>query len=161
MSRLSTMTIRQIISHDEAKNLYNVLLEGKWDSGIKSRNGSTRLARQVDLESNEGTHLLNIITEVLLAFKTVNPKIPDYAIYGIYLNYYKNGEMYTPNHSHAKTHQLVISLGTSRNFTIGKKTIILNNGDAVLFGSSVHGIPKEPTVKNGRISIATFMAPLS
>ena len=54
--------------------------------------------------------------------------------------------------------QVVISLGATRTLIIGKKTFSLNNGDVIIFGSSTHGVPKEPTITNGRISIATFMS---
>jgi len=160
MARRSTVTLQQALLPEDSKDLYGTLVSGEWVEGIKSRNGSTRLARRVDMESEEGTLLLTTIADVLLMMKTVDPSIPDYAVFGIYLNYYRDGNMYTPNHSHAKTHQLVISLGASRSFTIGTKKMILNDGDAILFGSSVHGVPKEPEVKTGRISIATFMAPV-
>jgi alkylated DNA repair dioxygenase AlkB len=113
------------------------------------------------MKSDEGELLLGVVADALSVMKCMGEKIPDYLVYGIYLNYYKNGDMYTPNHTHLKTHQLVISLGASRTFTIGKKTMTLNSGDAVLFGSAVHGVPKDSSVVDGRISIATFMSPIS
>lgn len=79
---------------------------------------------------------------------------------GVYLNYYRNGEMWTPNHSRPGTHQLVISLGATRTLEVTKKKIPMKNGDAILFGSATHGVPKEPEITTGRISIATFMRPV-
>lgn len=35
----------------------------------------------------------------------------------------------------------------------------MKNGDAIIFGSSISGVPKMNTTK-GRISIATFMIPV-
>ena len=67
--------------------------------------------------------------------------------------------MWTPNHSHKGTHQLVISLGTSRTLQVGNKDYLMENGDVILFGSSMHGIKPDQSV-NGRISIATFMVPV-
>jgi hypothetical protein len=81
-----------------------------------------------------------------------------YLIQGIYLNYYENGDHHTPNHSHKGTHQLVISLGQTRTLNVGGKDYSMENGDAIIFGGSVHGVPKDNSV-NGRISIATFMVP--
>jgi hypothetical protein len=78
----------------------------------------------------------------------------------IYLNYYENGEIWTtdhPNHSHSGTHQLVISLGCPRTLQVTKKDYRMENGDAILFGSAIHGVPKEVNVKEERIGIATFM----
>lgn len=64
--------------------------------------------------------------------------------------------MYTPTHSHKDTDQLVISLGQTRILKINSKSYSLENGDAILFGSSPHSVPKDNSV-NMRISIATFM----
>jgi hypothetical protein len=81
----------------------------------------------------------------------------DYYILGVYINYYRDGNDWTPNHSHPKQVQLIISLGATRTLTIGKKDYLMESGDVAIFGSSIHGIRKEPEVKEGRISIATFM----
>ena len=80
-----------------------------------------------------------------------------YQISHIYVNYYKDGNMWTPNHSHKGTHQIVISLGATRQLKVGKKTFDMSSGSAIIFGGSIHGVPKQPDVKEGRISIATFM----
>lgn len=140
----------------------------KWEDGIRSRNGFTRKAKMishiemdkqmelhVQTDSKEYTNLYSVITSVLSQFKLET----DYAILGIYLNYYKNGEMYTPNHNHPKTHQLVISLGETRTLNVGKKTYSSSHGSAILFGSSIHGVPKEENKKE-RISIAVFLLPI-
>lgn len=66
--------------------------------------------------------------------------------------------MYTPNHSHRGTHQLVLSLGGERTLNVGKTEYVMRGGDAIIFGSSVHGVKKEPGAEP-RISIATFMVP--
>jgi len=78
-------------------------------------------------------------------------------VYGIYLNYYRNGEDWTPNHSHPGMKQVVISLGATRLLTMGKSSYAMNNGDAIVFGSGIHGVPKDPTCTTGRISIALFL----
>lgn len=155
-----TLVLEKFLLDLESKKLYDTLLAGKWTEGVRSRNGPTRLARVVDMKSDEGELLLGVVADALSMMRCVNEKIPDYCVYGIYLNYYKDGNMYTPNHTHLKTHQLVISLGASRTFNIGKKSMTLKGGDAVLFGSAVHGVPKDPSVVDGRISIATFMSPI-
>lgn len=135
-----------------ADELYNFLIKNvKWCDGIKSRHGFTRKAFSVQT----GTGLYqNILPYVSACLKMVTKN--DYYILGLYLNYYQNGEMYTPSHSHKGTDQLVISLGESRVLTVGKKNYTMNNGDAIIFGSSTHSVPKSDT-KKGRISIATFM----
>jgi len=35
----------------------------------------------------------------------------------------------------------------------------MGNGDAIIFGSAIHGVPKDSNCKAGRISIAVFMIP--
>ena len=82
-----------------------------------------------------------------------------FIIMGIYINYYENGEMYAPNHSHKETYQFILSLGVTRTLNVGKKSYLMKNGDGIIFGSSIHGVPKDSSVNNGRISIATFMVP--
>src|SRR6185437_2683573 len=52
--------------------------------------------------------------------------------------------------------QCVISLGTTRILKVGKKNYQMGNGDIIFFGSSSHGVLKEPGITTGRISIATF-----
>ena len=116
--------------------------------------GFTRLAKSIDL--NGYPDLKSVVLEVLAKFELG----ADYLLAGTYLNYYKDGNMFTPNHSHPGMHQLVISLGATRGFTIGKQLVPLNSGDTIMFGSAVHGIPKQPEVGEGRISIAIFLKKL-
>ncbi len=83
-----------------------------------------------------------------------------YAIFGVYLNYYRGGNDYTPSHNHPGTHQLVISLGATRTLEVAKKSYQMTSGSAIIFGTSQHGVPKEVNIQGGRISIATFMKPI-
>lgn len=123
-----------------------------WEEGIRSKKGFTRKAKALLM----GEYPL--IDEIILdALKKITKN--RYLISHIYLNYYVDGNMWTPNHSHPGTHQLVISLGASRNLDIGKKSFLMESGDIILFGSSIHGVPK-CDIKEGRISIATFMTPI-
>jgi hypothetical protein len=151
-ARLSTKVIEKAVDQKEADAMYDYLVHNiQWEDGIKSKHGFTRCAKM--LTPNENPEILAMIDKVLKQYNR------EYKIFGIYLNYYVDGGMWTPNHTHTGTHQLVISLGATRKLTIGKKDIPMNNGDAILFGSVVHGIPKQPEVTEGRISIATFMTP--
>lgn len=155
-----TTYITKSIDETTSLNLFERLsTELKWEEGIKSKYGPTRLAHSLDLDSEFGQEILMLITEILTNIKKQNKSLPDYTIYGVYLNYYQNGSMYTPNHTHPGTHQLVISLGGDRTLNVGKKSFKMKTGDSVLFGSAVHGVPKEDGASE-RISIATFMKPL-
>lgn len=148
-----------VLDAEIAFKLYEQLSkEIKWENGIKSRiHGFTRKAKTVSIHDPLFKQLIPYINDSLDKLNVSE----NFAIFGIYLNFYENGEMYTPNHSHKGTQQLVISLGATRQLVVGKKTFSMKNGDAIIFGSAIHGVPKEDNVKNGRISIATFMKKIS
>lgn len=152
MARCSTTFTKNVINEDAAFALYYFLKnEINWQDGVKSKKGFTRKAKPLNFgDIPEVDHVI----KQALAITDVK-----YNIFGIYLNYYKDGNMWTPNHTHKGTHQLVISLGASRTLQVGKKSYIMENGDAIIFGSSIHGVQKDNSV-NGRISIATFMIPI-
>ena len=89
----------------------------------------------------------------------MNGPTNQFDLVGIYLNYLKDGTHYVPSHSHKGMVQLVISLGADRTLTVGAKDYRLKNGDVIIFGASAHAVPPETNLKDGRISIATFMVP--
>jgi hypothetical protein len=154
MSRQKTIYRAQALDPDMATGLYYSLEEGiAWEEGIRSRSGFTRKAKSIEL--SEYPDLESIVVKVIRDLTDRN-----YVILGTYLNYYVDGNMYTPNHTHPGTCQLVISLGATRTLNLENKSYEMSNGDAIIFGSSVHGVPKDPTVTKGRISIATFMQAL-
>jgi hypothetical protein len=139
---------------------YDFEHEIKWEDGIKTRHGdTTRKAK--GLLVGENGKIDELIACGIICLQSVDADImQNLQIGGIYLNYYENGNMYTPNHKHDNTYQMVISLGETRKFIIDKKEMDVVNGDVILFGSQMHGIPKQPQVKDGRISIAVFMVPV-
>ena len=154
-TRITTKYYSEIIDQFSASRTYAYLRDNiKWEEGVRSKNGFTRLAKALDSGDNKVVD--DILTQVLTKLGLQN----QYQILGIYLNYYKDGTHYTPNHSHKGMTQLVVSLGTTRTLKVGSKDYRLNNGDAIIFGSSAHSIPQENT-NEGRISIATFMQPVN
>lgn len=157
MSRTKTVFLPAALEADEAYALYIFLKENiAWEEGVRSRSGFTRKAFAISpLEVGEFEEVWTAVSKVLDQFEG------DYAVLGLYLNYYEDGKMYTPDHRHPDTQQLVISLGASRTLRIGRRDFLMENGSAVLFGSSVHGVPKDLGVTEGRISVATFMKKLS
>ncbi|CAH6419439.1 Hypothetical protein POVN_LOCUS728 [uncultured virus] len=137
---------------NEASAMYTYLKEGvAWEQGIPSRKGPTRLAKSMGFGDDE-----NVDVMVERALKGV--KLPNNVVHlGMYINNYRNGNDWTPNHAHQGGVQVVISLGpAARTLWVGKKAYTMGNGDVIVFGSSIHGIPKEPLITEGRISIATF-----
>lgn len=155
MYKQKTIYKASAIDPDLATGLYISLKDDiEWEDGVRSRRGFTRKAKAINIQ--DYPDISNIISDTLKKVSSIK-----WGILGVYLNYYQNGEMYTPNHRHQGTSQLVISLGATRTLTLGKRSFKMRSGDAILFGSSVHGVPKEPNVIDGRISIATFMVPLA
>ena len=153
MPSQKTVYKKKVLNENYATSLYHLLSNGiEWDEGVRSRKGFTRKAKALRIGD-----IPEVDEAIGLALSSVT-KTP-YNVEFIYLNYYENGEMWTPNHSHAGTHQMVISLGCPRTLQVSKKDYLMENGDVILFGSAIHGIPKEPNVKEGRIAIATFMKP--
>jgi hypothetical protein len=150
-----TQFFPSVFTKEEATNIYQYIHdEIKWENGIYSAYSkqTTRLAKSLSFDDND---LIKwAMTEAIKRMKIVN-----YIIYGLYLNYYRDGNDFAPSHSHKETTQLILSFneeGGDRTLKIASKSYPLNNGDCILFGSSTHGVPKESN-KKGRISIAIFM----
>ena len=151
-----TQHFKNLLDEKTATYYYNLFKDGiDFDKGIKDKyKKETRPAK--DLESLYEDDpivkpLESLIFDVLSKIKFGNS-----IIVGQYMNFYVNGNSYAPIHSHPGLVQVIISFGTTRKLQIGKKTYLSGNGDVFVFGSSPHGIIKEPDVKDGRISIALF-----
>jgi hypothetical protein len=144
-----THYVPSIIASDQAWALYLFLLENiPWQEGIRTRYGAvTRKAYALNTMIAE----LEVITIIMTTMGIRG------TILGIYLNYYENGTQYCPMHRHPGTCQLVISLGATRAFKLGNQIYSMNNGDAIVFGSSLHGVLKDESIMDGRISIAVFI----
>src|SRR3989337_3037971 len=128
-----TVYKNNVMDENIADYLFNYLAqEVKWVEGIRSRNGFTRKAHMVSKDTVLFEELIPYVNNALGQLTETK-----YNILGLYLNYYENGNMYTPNHSHKGTHQLVISLGTTRVLDVGKKHYNMGNGDAIIFGSAI------------------------
>jgi hypothetical protein len=157
---IKTQHFKKLIDEKEATFYYELLRDNiKWDKGVKTKNGKdTRLAKNLyDLEEDDPIVItINQLLEKVLSKIKFNSCV----ILGEYINYYLHGDHYTPNHSHPKMIQVIISLGTTRTLNIGKKEYKSSNSDVFIFGSSIHGIKKEPEIKDGRISIALFCSPM-
>lgn len=148
VSRVSTKVYKSVLCSDTATFAYEYLRDTiQWEAGIKSKHGATRLAKAVDPMEDE------VLAQIVDAALTKSGM--ELRIYSAYLNYYRDGSMYTPNHSHPGTIQIIISLGQTRTLTIGKKSYAIENGDVAIFGGSVHGVPKDKSTE-GRISVALF-----
>ena len=155
MSRCYTTFTKGVIDSDAAFALFCFLRDGiEWEEGVRSKLGYTRKAKPLNFGD-----FPEIDTAIIQALQSIEATTGTrYAVLYIYLNYYEDGNMWCPNHNHPGTHQMVISLGGTRTLHVAKKEYPMKNGDAIVFGSAIHGVPKDSS-KEGRIAIATFMKP--
>lgn len=87
-----------MIPHNVACAAYAQLRDTvDWQEGVRSRKGFTRLARGFLPGENSTVDEL-----ICLTLHNLH----------IYVNYYKDGEHWTPNHTHPGTKQIIISLRT-------------------------------------------------
>lgn len=167
--RTYTKYHKEFIDPDYAWSLYYALEEGlPWDDGVRTRSGKftrsawgilvtkvdDKVAFVIDPEADRDLvgALIGLVTKVLDDLSVDINRLGE-----IYVNYYKDGTHYAPNHSHQKSDQVIISLGATRTLTIANKSYKMGNGDVAIFGSAMHGVPEEREVKEGRISIALFL----
>lgn len=98
--RVKTRHHKSLVSDDVATALYNHLRDTiEWEEGVRSKNGFTRLAKT--LGANEDKLVNDCIKEVIEKLQIC------VQLLGIYLNYYKDGSHYTPNHSHKVRNRLL------------------------------------------------------
>jgi hypothetical protein len=148
-----------VIEASDAKAIYLQLKKGiPWKDGIYSAR-ARRVSRKAHMMEGNGSEEETLIEELVASVMSALEL--DYNILGIYVNYYRDGNDWAPSHAHAGCVQLVISLGTTRVLKVGTKAYNMASGDVILFGGSTHELLRDPSIKRGRISIATFMEPLS
>jgi hypothetical protein len=152
---IKTQYFEQIFDADTAESTYTFLKDNiSWEQGIYSKSKG-KYSRKAYHHNPESDTIVDIFINNLV--HTALDKVGNCQYYGVYLNYYMDGTNFCPNHSHKGTKQLVLSFGAVRTLTIGKKTYEPKSGSGILFGSSIHGIPEEPEIEDGRISIAIFI----
>lgn len=156
MNRTYTEHLPSVIDEVEATTAFEYLQNAiQWEEGIKSKKGFTRLAKSMRITDDPIVEHIIMRTMTSLKEKSKNNFNGQLVLYGCYLNYYKDGTYWTPNHTHKGTMQIVISLGGTRTLTVGKKEYDMKNGDVAVFGGTVHGVPKQDD-SEPRISIAIF-----
>lgn len=164
--RIKTQFFPAVFERKEADTLYELFQTNLlWEDGIYS-NRAARVSRKAYIpfqdmpnfnEEPEEKSPMDILLEETVANCLKAVGRDSHYVYGTYVNYYRDGTDFCPAHSHKGQVQMVLSLGATRSFHIGDKIYPMNSGDCIVFGSSTHSIPIEPTVQNGRISIAAFL----
>jgi len=74
------------------------------------------------------------------------------------LNKYSSGRAKIGEHEH-DFWSAILSFGASRVMFIEKQPVVLHDGDLLVLGTHRHGIPKQPKIQQGRISVAIFYRP--
>lgn len=152
--RITTKLHEGVIDSDLATSLYLLMKDSlPWKEGVRSKSGHTRLACNLTADCEIYESLEPVIITALSTCGISGDKMDS-----CYINYYRDGNDWTPNHTHKDTTQVIISFGATRTLVIGKKEFKVSNGSVAVFGSSVHGVPKDPKCKEGRISMAIFIA---
>ncbi len=156
---IRTKMIEKFIEEKIADEIFDTLKKTtKW-TPLKSRSKTLRLGAMVEFEELD----VLLKSELKKAIKKLSKESNDSLeknIHGIYLNYYKSGKDYAGSHKHDTT-QIVLSFGTTRTLNVGKKSYKMGHGSVIIFGKSMHGIPKEDVDENNefdgeRISLAAF-----
>jgi hypothetical protein len=73
----------------------------------------------------------------------------------LFLCYYRNGKDVCPMHSH-KCRQITLSIGSDRIMTVGSAKKNLHNGSVIYLYREKHGILKEDSNENNRLSLNLF-----
>lgn len=137
---------------DDADKIFEIFRDNiQWNTGIQTRYGNTTRmqASLFDCSPLITRFLIDLSTKI---FKVLNISAN---LESVYLNYYRDGNDYCPNHRHTDTKQLVISLGGSRIIKISNINYLVQSGSLVIFGHEYHSVDKQPNA-NPRISIALF-----
>lgn len=73
-------------------------------------------------------------------------------------NWYPDGNTNIAPHQH-DFWSAILSFGAPRVFTLDWNPLLLGDGDLLVFGTQRHSVPKMPSVKEGRLSVAIFWYP--
>lgn len=164
MSKTKTIFYPEILDSKTAEVAYDFIKNNTlWVDSVYSKKAKkiTRKGYTVNLDLSTldviDEFIIGIVENILINIEKKDGAKSNYGILGIYVNYYQDGKSFCPNHSHPGTTQLVLSLGTTRKFILGKKEYNVKAGDAIIFGSSIHGIPEQPEITDSRVSIAIFL----
>lgn len=163
MSRFSTQYYPSLIPRTEADQYYEYLRYTiPWSDGIYSTRAGRVTRQAYSMPSTSIRTEYDRVLQGLITYCSARVTLPySHITLGNYVNHYRNGQEWAPSHSHRGQVQMIVSLGTTRNLLIGSKTYPLHSGDVITFGSSTHQIPIQSKVSTGRISLATFMVPVT
>lgn len=150
--------IEKGLTDEQSAQWFDICVQLPYHQGIKSRRyGPTRLACALSILKDALSAEHNFFSRELQ--ELADKYLPGHKVSGIYINFYRDGKMFTPMHRHTNTVQMVVSLGASRTFKINTRTMLVKDSDIVIFGSQPHGILREPECETSRFSVACFLTP--
>lgn len=76
----------------------------------------------------------------------------------VVLNLYTDGTKQLNAHRHDYW-TCLISLGAPRILSVDHQPVLLEDGDMIVFGTQMHGVPAMPDITGGRISVVIFFYP--
>lgn len=80
------------------------------------------------------------------------------AQYTVKMNWYPDGRAQVTDHRH-DVWTILVSLGSPRVLNVDYARVLMEDGDAILFGTQKHGVPVGPPSQGGRLSLVLMFSP--
>merc|ERR1711988_1028069 len=96
-----------------------------------------------------------LIKDMVEDFRLPDPIVERYTVK---MNWYPDGLARVSPHRHDNW-TLLLSLGCPRVLTVDKASVLMEDGDIILFGTQSHGVPEMPSCTGGRLSVVLMFAP--
>jgi len=108
----------------------------------------------------ESRPLDDLVYRVVRDFNLPDPQaVPgDTAQYTIKMNWYPDGLSQVTDHRH-DVWTILVSLGAPRVLNVDHARVLMEDGDAILFGTQKHGVPPAPPTQGGRFSLVLMFHP--
>lgn len=108
----------------------------------------------------ECSKLDELVYKVVSDFNLPDPQAPygGTAQYAIKMNWYPDGMAQVTDHRH-DIWTVLISLGAPRVLNVDYARVLMEDGDAILFGTQKHGVPAFPPSHGGRLSLVLMFQP--
>lgn len=96
-----------------------------------------------------------LVQDIVEDFCLPDPLIEGYTVK---MNWYPDGLARVSPHRHDNW-TLLLSLGSPRVLTVDRASVLMEDGDIILFGTQSHGVPEMPSCAGGRLSLVLMFSP--
>jgi hypothetical protein len=96
-----------------------------------------------------------LVKDVVEDFCLPDPFIERYTVK---MNWYPDGFARVSPHRHDNW-TLLLSLGAPRVLSVDRASVLMEDGDIILFGTQSHGVPEMPACTGGRLSLVLMFSP--